>query len=266
MPLEGLVSLLNSHSVFRRQVQGTGVGDHTPKVSVRQGAAPVYVAALWTLRQSPTLVITPRAEDARRLHDQLLTYLGEDEPVFLLPEPEVLPFERLAVDANTSNQRLAALAALASPDRRLPGQIPPVVVTSISAAMRPTLARHVMSGEAGDGPGCNRIEIGQRVRLNELLVQWVELGYRNEPVVETPGAFSQRGGIIDIFPSNADLPFRIELWDDQVDTIRQFDPLSQRSVAAADRVDIIPAREQLPGVADRGRVEQLIGGDGLFQL
>ena len=258
MPLEGLVSLLNSHSVFRRQVQGNGVGDHTPKVSVRQGAAPVYVAALWTLRQSPTLVITPRAEDARRLHDQLLTYLGEDEPVFLLPEPEVLPFERLAVDANTSNQRLAALAALASPDRRLHGQIPPVVVTSISAAMRPTLARHVMSGEPGGGPGCNRIEIGQRVRLNELLVQWVGLGYRNGPVVETPGAFSQRGGIIDIFPSNADLPFRIELWDDQVDTIRQFDPLSQRSVAAADRVDVVPAREQLPGVADRGRVEQLI--------
>ena len=260
MPLEGLVSLLKSHSVFRRQVQGIGTGGPPPRVSVRQGAAPAYVAALWSLRQSPTLVITPRAEDARRLHDHLLTYLGDDGPAFLLPEPEVLPFERLAVDANTSNQRLAALAALASSDHRTPGQMPPVVVASISAAMRPTLPRRVMAGMLGDSPDCNTLEVGQRVRLNDLLVQWVGLGYRNEPVVESPGAFSQRGGIIDIFPSNADLPFRVELWDDQVDTIRQFDPQSQRSVAAAERVDLVPAREQLPGIADRRRVEDLIAG------
>ena len=149
MPLEGLVSLLKDHSVFRRQAQGIGAGESPPRVSVRQGAAPAYVAALWDLRQSPTLVITPRAEDARRLHDHLLTYLGDDGPAFLLPEPEVLPFERLAVDANTSNQRLAALAALASSDRRLPGQAPPVVVASISAAMRPTLPRQVMAGRLG---------------------------------------------------------------------------------------------------------------------
>ena len=260
MPLEGLVSLLKSHSVFRRQVQGIGAGESPPRVSVRQGAAPAYVAALVSLREAPTLVVTPRAEDARRLHDQLLTYLGEEGPVFLLPEPEVLPFERLAVDANTSNQRLAALAALASSDRRPHGQTPPVVVTSISAALRPTLPLKVMAGSLGDGPGCNTLEIGQRVRLNDLLVQWVGLGYRNEPVVESPGAFSQRGGIIDIFPSNADLPFRIELWDDQIDTIRQFDPQSQRSVAAADRVEVVPAREQLPSVSDSRRVEKLIEG------
>ena len=260
MPLEGLVSLLSNHSVFRRQVQGIGAGGTPPRVSVRQGAAPAYVAALWGLRQSPTLVITPRAEDARRLHDHLLTYLGEEGPVYLLPEPEVLPFERLAVDANTSNQRLAALAALASSDARPPGQAPPVVVASISAAMRPTLPRQVMAGRLDGGSDCNTLETGQRVRLQDLLVQWVGLGYRNEPVVESPGAFSQRGGIIDIFPSNADLPYRIELWDDQVDTIRQFDPQSQRSVASAERVEIVPAREQLPGIADRRRVEKLIEG------
>ena len=55
------------------------------------------------------LVITPRPDDARRLHDHLLTYLGEDCPVLLLPEPEVLPYERLAVDANTGNQRAVRL-------------------------------------------------------------------------------------------------------------------------------------------------------------
>ncbi|PKB79499.1 MAG: hypothetical protein BZY88_13080, partial [SAR202 cluster bacterium Io17-Chloro-G9] len=259
MPLKGVISLLNEHPVFRRQSEELVHGDTPPQVSVRQGAVPVYIGALWSLRKKPVLVITPRPEDARRLHDQLLTYLGEDEPVHLLAEPEVLPFERLAVDANTSNQRLAALAALAISNRGLaPGDPPPLVVTSIGAALRLTLPPQVMAGGNGDGDRETTWKIGQRVRLNDLLVQWVELGYRNEPVVEVPGTFSHRGGIIDIFPSHADSPFRIELWDDQIDTIRRFDPYTQRSTDTTDQVSIIPAREQLPGVADRRRVDQLI--------
>ena len=87
----------------------------------------------------------------------------------------------------------------------------------------------------------------------------MDLGYHSEPVVELPGTFSLRGGILDIYPSDAELPFRIELWDNEVDTIRRFDPHTQRSVGEADRVSIIPAREQLPAFVDRQRVERLIG-------
>ena len=112
MPLKGVLSTVNNHPGFSSLVEGIG-GEGPPlQITARQGAAPVYIGALWEHHKVPMLVITPRPEDARRIHDQLLTYLGEDEPVYLLPEPEVLPFERLAVDANTSNQRLEALAAL----------------------------------------------------------------------------------------------------------------------------------------------------------
>ena len=207
------------------------------------------------------LVITPRPEDARRLHDQLITYLGEEGPVYLLPEPEVLPFERLAVDANTSNQRLAALAALAQSNQHedRSDHLHPLVVSSVSAAMRQTLPPAVMAGAGGKNGDGNSWRVGQRVRMSDLLGRWVDLGYRNEPVVEIPGTFSLRGGIIDIFPSHTDLPFRIELWDDQIDTIRQFDPANQRSVDSTDKVSIYPAREQLPMLSDRESVEQLIG-------
>ncbi|MCH7606260.1 MAG: transcription-repair coupling factor [Chloroflexi bacterium] len=229
-------------------------------MSVRQGAVPAYIGAHWAHRRTTVLVITPRPEDARRLHDQLLTYLGETSPVYLLPEPEVLPFERLAVDANTINQRLTALAALAHANylEENPEKQPPLVVTSVSAALLQTLPCDVMAGKSGAGADGNTWRTGQRVRISELLSHWVELGYRNEPVVEAPGSFCQRGGIIDIFPSHAELPFRIELWDDEIDTIRRFDPYNQRSVSSADAVTIIPAREQLPGIADRQRVERLI--------
>ncbi|MBQ11559.1 MAG: transcription-repair coupling factor [Planctomyces sp.] len=260
MPLKGVLSTVNNHPGFSSLVEGIGGEGAPPQITARQGAAPVYIGALWERHKVPMLVITPRPEDARRLHDQLLTYLGEDEPVYLLPEPEVLPFERLAVDANTSNQRLEALAALALSRRTKedPAQTSPIVVTSINAALRPTLPPNVMSGGEPDANNENSWKIGERVRLNELLVRWVELGYRSEPVVETPGTFSHRGGIIDIFPSQADLPFRIELWDDQIDTIRTFDPRTQRSVDTTESVSIIPAREQLPNVADRNRVEKLV--------
>ena len=74
-------------------------------------------------------MLTPRAEDSRRLHDQLVTYAGESAPVYLLPEPEVLPFERLAVDARTVNQRLVALSSLSSWEQG--GSSAPLVIASI---------------------------------------------------------------------------------------------------------------------------------------
>ena len=199
------------------------------------------------------------------MHDQLLTYLGDDEPVFLLPEPEVLPYERLAVDTYTSNQRLSALAALAASAKYDGSQTGhhPLVITSVGAALRKTLPLEVMAGPqipTGDGnetANPYRVATGEKVQLNRLLTQWVELGYRNEPLVEAPGSFSLRGGIVDVFPPHRDLPFRIELWDDQVDTIRLFDPYNQRSVEPADQVDIIPAQEQLPSLASRETVESL---------
>ena len=202
------------------------------------------------------LVITPRPDDARRLHDHLLTYLGEDCPALLLPEPEVLPYERLAVDANTSNQRLSALASLAGANGR--GDTPsddPLVVCSVGSALLYTLAPSLVSGTAS-GPGePGLLRVGDHVRVNDLLAQWLDLGYRNEPVVESPGSFSHRGGILDLFPATADLPLRIELFDNEIDTIRAFDPFTQRSIRPVQEVRLVPAREQLPGLADaeRGR-------------
>ena len=261
MALNGILSLIAGNDEYRRHLELLDSGGPLPQITVRQGGRPGYIAALWRHRNAPLLVITPRPEDARRLHDQLLTYVGEEQPVYLLPEPEVLPFERLAVDANTGNQRLAALAALADVKLRptVAGGPNPLVVASVGAALRKTVTPEIMVGNGTDEeqPGAYRVSVGERLRLNSLLAQWVDLGYRNEPLVESAGSFSRRGGIIDVFPPNAGLPFRIELWDDQVDTIREFDPYSQRSVGPAEEVRIIAAREQLPGLACRERIQRL---------
>ena len=280
MSLDGILKLLEGHPEFRGSLEAAASGQ-APEVTVRQGARATFIASLARRADAPTLVITPRPEDARRLHDQLLSWLGEDSPVHLLPEPEVLPFERLAVDSNTGNQRLATLAALASArclndgdtgqghpyQGQEGGRIhancqAPVVVCSIGSALLYTAPPGLMAGMApspgrpyrdqAGGPihGQPSVwRVGDRVRLDALLSQWVQLGYRNEPVVDAPGSFSHRGGILDIYPPDRELPLRIEFFDDEIDTIRRFDPLTQRSVGAADEVRLIPAREQLPELA-----------------
>ena len=270
MSLNGILDLLEHHPEFRRAIESAETGG-TETATVRQGARPAFIAALARRRNGPLLVIAPRPEDARRLHDHLLSWLGDDAPVHLLPEPEVLPFERLAVDANTGNQRLAALSALARHSWERDDAMAqkrndcdssdsgrgPVVVASIGSALLSTAPPELMAGRlpascpstsSGWADACVW-RVGDRVRIDEALSQWLQLGYRHEPVVESPGAFSHRGGILDIFPPDCELPLRIELFDDEIDTIRSFDPLTQRSVGAVDEVRPIPAREQLPGIA-----------------
>ncbi|HCP22746.1 MAG TPA: transcription-repair coupling factor [Dehalococcoidia bacterium] len=261
MTLKGVLELLDRHPEHRGNLDGCGSPGNESGVTIRQGARAAFLASLWCRQQGPILVITPRPEDARRLHDQLLTYVGEDQPIHLLPEPEVLPFERLAADANTGNQRLSALAALAAAGKSsgVTPDMQPLVVCSIGSALIYTLPPELMAGVYPTTGELSLWKTGDRVRLADLLTQWVDLGYRHEPVVEAPGSFSHRGGILDVYPTGADWPLRIELFDDEIDTIRYFDPVSQRSIRQTDRVHLVPAREQLPGLTNPQTIESLTG-------
>ena len=251
MALTGLLSLFAAQPGMRQHLRNLERPDAFGSLAIDGDHQAVYVGALWQLQRRPVVVITPRLEDARRLHDQLLEYLGDEAPAHLLPEPEVLPFERLAVDARTGNQRLCALAALAGYDGTEADGAIPLVVTSLASALRYTLPPQLAVGRHPTVQDAHELTRGKRVgSIDGLLAAWVELGYQREPQVEIPGTFSLRGGILDVFPTDADLPYRVELWDDEIDTIRRFDPETQRSVGDAERVAMVAAREQLPGLGD----------------
>ena len=272
----------HANGAGRGRADGGGAADEPGALTLRPGARPAFIASLWRRQDGAVAVVSPRPDDARRLHSQLLDYLGETAPVYLLPEPEVLPFERLSVDANTGNERLQALNALAAARRppdaaplsgerrgtdagRTPGdgrrgadaaesEPPPLVVASIGAALRFIPPPELLAGRHPALPSDGVLRVGDRVRIDRTLAHWVALGYRREPVVESPGEFSHRGGILDLYPPHCNLPVRLELFDDEIDAIRYFDPATQRSVRPAAAVQAIPAREQLPGLADAGAV------------
>ena len=252
MGLEGLFGLLEGHPAYVETVRRLTSGDLTGRLEVPDAAKPYLLASVWRRLGVPMLVVVPRPEDARRLHDQLLSYLEDGSSVYLYPEPEVLPFERLVADASTNNQRMMALAALCDARTGDPAMSNPLVVSSAAATIRKTLGPAVMEGAR------HTLRQGDRVQLGDLYARWVALGYQRDEAVEVPGTFSQRGGIVDVFPPSSQLPFRVELWGDEIESIRLFDPASQRSVGVVEEADIAPARDTLPALSDADRLSDRI--------
>ena len=254
MGLEGLFGLLEGHPGYAEMMRRLTSDDLAGSLEAPDPAKPYLLASVWRRLGVPMLVIVPRPEDARRLHDQMLSYLEDNSAVYLYPEPEVLPFERLIVDAGTNNQRMMALAALCDARSGAPAKGNPLVVASAAAALRKTLCPTTVEDAR------HALHPGDRVQLAELYSRWVALGYQREEAVEVPGAFSQRGGIVDVFSPSHHLPFRVELWGDEIESIRLFDPASQRSVGVVAQADVSPARDTLPALSDADRLSRLIEG------
>ena len=185
--LTGLTEIVEAMPQFQ-QLVGDLRSDSIGSASVLQSAQPLLVGALWREMRVPVLVVTPRPEDARRMHDRLLTYFGEDAAIYSFAELEALPFERLTADTATMHQRLGALAALAG---MYPGAPPPLVVTSAVGVALKTLAPQRFH----QGQGHHVLRRGEQVPMEGLLERWSALGYRMERTTEVPGTMSRRGGI-----------------------------------------------------------------------
>jgi len=186
------------------------------------------------------LFITARADRARVMAEQIHFWASPTSPIHRLPNPDTLPDEKIAWGMDIIGERLAALAALKL-YQSSQNNPPPFIITSARALMQPTLP-------PSEFP-LQELREGQQINITSLLKQWVEWGYQAEAEVSGPGMFSRRGGILDIFPPMSDHPIRLELFGDEIDSIRYFDPMTQRSantLAAQSRLDSViigPATE-----------------------
>ena len=235
-----LTPLLKSAPQYGNLLDSLRRSGSRSRAQVLSDSAPFLVSSLLEDLNVPTVIVVPRPEEARRLHERLSAWVREPQRVYQFPETETLPFERLFTDIDTVQQRICALDALLVNS----GHHAIVVASATSVAQR-TLDRRVFEGSA------HTLSVGDLVDLDDVLEGWRRMGYRFESAVYGPGFVSRRGGIIDIFPVGADYPVRIELWGDEIESIRRFDPSSQRSTDMVDSLRIIPAHETLPAMVGR---------------
>ncbi|HRF50744.1 MAG TPA: transcription-repair coupling factor, partial [Anaerolineales bacterium] len=167
------------------------------------------------------------------------------------PEPAPMFYEPAVWGARTIGERIGALSAWADRHATIggakSGAAPTLITTaSVRALMTRTLPLRDFLTRT------RSLRRGATVRLDALLTLWAESGYEPVSVVLEPGQFSRRGGIVDIWPAAADGPARIELFGDEIDTLRRFDPATQRSGESLEACAVTPAREGLAGTPGAG--------------
>jgi len=244
MILSGLLSALRGLPAYAEAMKH--LRDAAPRclaLAVPRAARLPLAAALTMDCARPTLLVTARPDRALAFAAELTAW-APTLRVYHFLEPNTLFYEPAPWGARAVRARIAALAALAPYSSLTPPSAPPpVIITSARALMMRTVPRHEFLRHT------RTLRVGQSVRLEKLLASWLDIGYDAQTIVVEPGRFSRRGGIVDIYPMADEQPVRLELFGDEIETLRRFDPTTQRSGEKVDRVTITPAREALPKYA-----------------
>ena len=223
-----------THALKKLWTPDGGASAFTLSWSLLEGARPAVLAALQQDWLGPILVLAAQPERARCLQEQTSQWATQPSSWYF-PAPDALFYDLTPWDGQTIHHRVSVLSALSSQDYTRP----PMLFTSVWALMTLTVPPEVLR------PGIRVLAVGETVRLTELAKDLVASAYEPVSVVEEPGTFSQRGGILDLYPPNAAQPLRIEWFADEIESIRTFDPLSQRSAEKLEQVTLYPASEAL---------------------
>lgn len=198
-----------------------------------------------------TAIVCAEASDASRLQEEL-TFFDPTLRCVLFPDWETLPYDNFSPHQDLISERLATLWAIRQ------GQADVVLLPASTALYRlapPSfLAAYTFS-----------FEQGQKLNAERLKAQLILAGYQHVSQVVGHGEYAVRGSLIDLFPMGSDVPYRVDLFDDEIDSIRTFDPDSQRSQDLVQHVHLLPGREFPMDEAARSQFRQrwreLLEGD-----
>ncbi len=188
------------------------------------------LARLFARIGRPVLVVTYSQEAAQRFWDDLVRFGLPEERVCVLPASQSFFLDGDITDYRVIGERIAALMTLS-------GDEPSVVIGTAEAVLQRT------SPPADILPHVFTLHGEETIDFDDVVRRLVQMGYESANTVTRPGEFSRRGGILDVFPSTSDDPVRIELFGDDIESIRPFDVATQRSTGRHASVDLTPARE-----------------------
>jgi len=233
--LQNKIRTLPQYQQLLKQLQADG--GQLPGLGLPRAARLPVLAALHQDLDRPILLVTDRADHSLSLFDELGFWVKS--PRYHFAEPNPLFYEQAAWGVTTRRERLQTLTALASyhlPFAHKP-EIHPIFITSARSLMTRTLPRRDFLRAS------KKITAGQSLQPDALSRSWVEIGYQRVNTVLEPGQFSKRGGIIDVWAPAEKLPVRLDFFGDEIETIRRFDPASQRTVENLESILITPAHE-----------------------
>jgi len=236
--MHAILNAITTLPAYQQVLQDIQAGKSLPGLGLPRSARLPLLSLLHADIRVPILFVTDRADHALALSDELGFWV-KDASRILFPEPNPLFYENATWGSATRRDRLQALTTLASyhlPYARQP-EIPPILVTTARALMTRTLPRRDFLKATA------LLRSGMQVSPGALLINWVKLGYQPVNTVLEPGQFSHRGGILDIWPPAEPHPVRLDFFGDEIDSIRRFDPASQRTLSQVESVLVTPARE-----------------------
>lgn len=215
---------------------------------IRSARLPVAIAMQKALNV-PVVYITGRSDQAMTVLEETWFWEKRDN-FFHFAEPTPLFYEKASWSHITRQDRLRTITTLAEYHfpffERNGGS--PFVIAPVRAVMSRTLPKRDFLKNS------KKISVEQQISQNTLIEWWLEIGYQPSEIVVEPGQFSRRGGLLDIWPGSMASPIRLDFFGDEIDTIRSFDPGSQRTIENLSSIFITPAREFLPGYAKKANL------------
>ncbi|MGF1875147.1 transcription-repair coupling factor [Photobacterium frigidiphilum] len=203
-------------------------GDNRFIGNLSGAALALSVAELSHAHQGPILVVVPDTQTALRLQPEISQFTSVEVNVF--PDWETLPYDNFSPHQDITSDRLARLY-------KLPTQSDGIILVPISTLLQRLTPREYLRKHA------LIVRNGDRLSLDKLRLQLEASGYRHADQVMEHGEYASRGSLLDLFPMGSNQPYRIDFFDDEVDSIRQFDPENQRSTGEIDSINLLPAHE-----------------------
>ena len=204
---------------------------HIALCGLHGGSLALFLARFQLAAQQTICCVLPNEDQLESLAQDLRLFTAV--PVLTYPSFEIPPYTCLNPDPATTAARLATLYALHV------GEQPAIVLASVEACLRRVLPRQVLSSH------CELVMAGEEIDRNELVTSCISMGYTPSSLVQVPGDLAIRGGIIDLFPPAFANPLRLDFFGDTLESIRLFDPLSQRSEENLSEAVILPASDIL---------------------
>ncbi|UTF60936.1 transcription-repair coupling factor [Gilvimarinus sp. DA14] len=194
------------------------------------GAAALTLANAAKRHSGLSLVVTSDTASAQRLESELAFFSGKDLQILHLADWETLPYDSISPHQDIISQRLRTLY-------QLPSVTQGILVVPVTSLLQRLMPKTYLMG------GSLMLKVGEALNPDTLRANLTQAGYRTVDTVYEHGEYAVRGSLIDIFPMGSEQPLRIDLFDDEIDTLRTFDPDTQMTADKIEALELLPARE-----------------------